>query len=120
MADVQGLRLDNDIRATKNACHCSRQRRSLGKAPCAKSRTGYLGSMSSVEIIDQIRAMPSAERREIIEKIWDEFADRELELTPKQAAELDRRLAEHRADPNDVVSWNRVKAATEAKYRGKG
>jgi len=45
--------------------------------------------MSSVEIIDQIRAMPSAERREIIEKIWDEFADRELELTPKQAAELD-------------------------------
>jgi len=76
--------------------------------------------MSSVEIIDQLRAMPSAERREVIEKIWDEFADRDLELTPKQAAELDRRLAEHRADPNDVVPWNSVKAATEAKYRGKG
>src|ERR1035438_6646931 len=98
MADVQGLRLDNDIRATKNACHCSRQRRSLGKTPCARSRTGYLGSMSSVEIIDQIRAMPSAERREIIEKIWDEFADRELELTPKQAAEMDHRSEEHTSE----------------------
>ena len=76
--------------------------------------------MSSVDIIDQLRAMPSAERREIFEKIWDEFADRDLELTPKQAAELDRRQAEHRAAPNDVVSWNRVKAATEAKYCGKG
>src|ERR1035441_4200741 len=86
------------IRATKNTFHCSRQRRSLGKTPCARSRTGYLGSMSSVEIIDQLRAMPSAERREIIEKIWDEFADRDLELTPKQAAELDRRLAEHQAE----------------------
>jgi putative addiction module component (TIGR02574 family) len=75
--------------------------------------------MSSVEIIDQLRAMPSAERQEVIEKIWSEFADRDSELTTKQAAELDSRLAEHRAAPNDVVSWNRVKAAAEARYRGK-
>jgi putative addiction module component (TIGR02574 family) len=75
--------------------------------------------MSAVEILDQLRSMPPAERREVVEKIWDEFADRDLELTPKQAAELDRRLADHQARPNEVVSWDEVKAASEAKYRRK-
>jgi putative addiction module component (TIGR02574 family) len=72
--------------------------------------------MSAVEIIDQLRALPPAERREVVEKIWDEFADRDLELTPKQAAELDRRLDDHRANPNDVVPWNEIKIATETKH----
>jgi putative addiction module component (TIGR02574 family) len=90
------------------------------KTPCAGNRTGYPESMSTGEIIDQLRALPPAERREAVEKIWDEFADRDLELSPQQAVELDRRLAEHQARPDEVVSWNEVKAATEAKYRGKG
>ena len=75
--------------------------------------------MSSVEILDQLRSMPPAERREVVEKIWEEFADRDLELTPKQAAELDRRLADHQARPAEIVSWEEMKAATEAKYRPK-
>lgn len=73
--------------------------------------------MSAVEIIDQLRALPPAERRQVVEKIWDEFADRDLALTPKQADELDRRLADHQARPDDVVSWSEVKAANETKYR---
>ncbi len=73
--------------------------------------------MSAVEIIDQLRAMPPNERHEVVGRIWDEFADRDLEITPKQAAELDRRLAEHRANPNDVASWAEIKSATETKYR---
>jgi putative addiction module component (TIGR02574 family) len=72
--------------------------------------------MSAMEIIDQLRALPPAERREVIEQIWDEFADGDLELTPAQVAELDRRLAEHQANPNDVVSWSEIKATTEAKH----
>ena len=75
--------------------------------------------MSAVEILDQLRSMPAAERREIVEKIWDEFADRDLELTPKQAAELDRRLADHPARLDNVVSWDEMKAATDAKFRRK-
>lgn len=73
-------------------------------------------AMSTVEIIDQLRALPPAKRREVVEKIWDEFADRDLELTSKQAAELDRRLAEHQTHPNDVVRWSEIKVATETKY----
>lgn len=74
-------------------------------------------SVSSVAILDQLRSLPPAERREIVEKIWDEFADRDLALTPAQAVELDRRLADHQANPHDVESWEEMKAATEAKYR---
>ncbi|PTY02056.1 addiction module component [Opitutaceae bacterium EW11] len=72
--------------------------------------------MSAVEILEQLRAMPATERREIVEKIWDEFADRDLDLTPQQAAELDRRLADHHARPEDLVPWNEIRAATESKY----
>jgi putative addiction module component (TIGR02574 family) len=72
--------------------------------------------MSTAEIMDQLRVMPAAERPEVVGKIWAEFADQDLGLTPVQAAELDRRLAEHQAHPADVVPWNEIKAATEAKY----
>ncbi|HEY1110549.1 MAG TPA: addiction module protein [Opitutaceae bacterium] len=75
--------------------------------------------MRAVEILDQLRSLPAAERREVVEKIWDEFADRDLEPTPKQMAELDRRLADHQENPNDVVGWQEMKAATDSKFRQK-
>ena len=73
--------------------------------------------MSAGEIIDQIRLLPADERRQVVERIWEEFAADDLTVTPAQAAELDRRLAEHRQNPQDVVAWQEIKAATEAKYR---
>jgi putative addiction module component (TIGR02574 family) len=72
--------------------------------------------MSTGEIMAQLRVMAPAERREVVGKIWDEFADQDLALTPAQAAELDRRLAEHKARPADVISWNEIKTATKAKF----
>jgi len=36
-------------------------------------------------------------------------------LTDAQKTELDRRLANHLENPNDVVSWSEVKAAALAK-----
>jgi len=44
--------------------------------------------------------------------IWDSVADaphRPL-LTDAQRRELDRRLADHAANPDDVVPWEQVKA----------
>lgn len=75
--------------------------------------------MSAVEILAQLRSLPEAERREIVGKIWDEFADRDLEPTSKQAAELDRRIADHQANPGDVVAWQEMKAANETRFRRK-
>jgi putative addiction module component (TIGR02574 family) len=39
-------------------------------------------------------------------------------LTPEQSAELDRRVADHEANPDDVVSWAELKAAMNAKVLG--
>ena len=71
--------------------------------------------MSATEILEQIRRLPPEEQHEIAEKIWEEFGDFDDELTPEQAAELDRRVAEFKKNPNDVIPWEQVQA--EAKQR---
>jgi putative addiction module component (TIGR02574 family) len=43
--------------------------------------------------------------------------DKLAPLTEAQKAELDRRLAEHLANPEDGVPWSEVKAAALAKIR---
>ena len=54
-----------------------------------------------------------------MEAIWDGIASRgeAPPLTDAQKAELDRRLAQHLANPDDVIPWNEVKAAVLAKIR---
>ncbi len=72
--------------------------------------------MSAAAILDQLRSLKPEERREIVGRIWDEFADRDLVLTSAQTTELDRRLADHRTNPTDVLSWQQMKSKIEAKY----
>ena len=54
------------------------------------------------------------ERLALVEEIWDSISvdSAAIPLTDSQRAELDRRIAEHEASPNDVVSWEEVKAST--------
>jgi putative addiction module component (TIGR02574 family) len=73
--------------------------------------------MSSAEILDQLRALPSGDRRQVLNQIWEEFADTEFGLTPAQAAELDRRLEDHMRHPTDVIPWSDIKSAV---IRGQG
>ncbi len=53
------------------------------------------------------------ERLELVEDLWDSIADEDAatSLTDAQRAELDRRLAEYAANPNDVVLWEDIKAS---------
>ena len=55
----------------------------------------------------------------LIEAIWDGIVSRGAvpALTEAQKTELDHRLADHLANPNDVVPWGEVKAAALAKIR---
>ena len=48
-----------------------------------------------------------AERIQLAEDLWDSVreAPEVLELTEAQRAELDRRLAAHRADPDSAIPW---------------
>ena len=55
--------------------------------------------MSASDILEQIRRLPPAEQYDVAEKVWEEFGDFDDELTPEQAAELDRRLADFEKNP---------------------
>ena len=59
------------------------------------------------------------ERLALVEELLDSIAEStgELPLTQTQQAELDRRLAEHEAHPDDVVRWEDVKASIEARLK---
>jgi putative addiction module component (TIGR02574 family) len=49
----------------------------------------------------------------LVEALWDDIAKRNAVPPPTAAhvAELERRLAHHEADPDDVVPWSEVKAS---------
>ena len=51
------------------------------------------------------------ERIRLAQEIWDSIVDEGLVIEPTKAqkAELDRRLAAHEANPDDVIPWEDVK-----------
>lgn len=57
------------------------------------------------------------ERLALVEDLWDSIAEESAtaSLTDAQRAELDRRLADYAANPNDVVPWEDVKASITAR-----
>jgi putative addiction module component (TIGR02574 family) len=42
-----------------------------------------------------------------------------IELTPELRAEIERRIADHEANPQDSVPWEEVKAAALARFQKK-
>ena len=55
-----------------------------------------------------------SERIQLVEDIWDSIAEETpspLQLGVQERAELQRRLAEHQADPSSSIPWERVRAA---------
>lgn len=52
------------------------------------------------------------ERLELIGDIWDSIVDGDpdaVPIPPEHIAELDRRLADEKLNPDDSVSWDEVK-----------
>jgi putative addiction module component (TIGR02574 family) len=72
--------------------------------------------MSASEILEQIRRLPPEEQYDVAEKVWEEFGDVEDELTPEQAAELDRRLADFEKNPHDGIPLEQVKAEMRQRF----
>jgi putative addiction module component (TIGR02574 family) len=71
------------------------------------------------QLVDQARGLPLEQRIQLIDALWESIAEEGYEppLTPAQADELDRRLAAHRRDPNDVVPWESIQKELIHKYR---
>lgn len=72
----------------------------------------------STNILDTAKNLPISERIELVEALWESILQEghEPELTTAQAEELDRRLAAHEKNPDDVIPWETLKADLEAKY----
>ena len=58
-----------------------------------------------------IDRLPVEERLALVEDIWDSIAadSAALPLTDAQRSELDRRVAEHETNPDDVVPWEELR-----------
>lgn len=65
------------------------------------------------DTLTELLKLPSGERAELAMALWASLDDvqrgTELALTTEQAAELDRRFAEHEADPSSAVAWEDVR-----------
>ena len=66
-------------------------------------------------VLKEACALPLAEQIELCRKLWDSILGSK-ELTPGEAELIDRRLRDHLDNPDDVVSWEEVKARLDSKY----
>ena len=71
----------------------------------------------NTQLLQQASALDIDEQIELVEAIWTGIVSRGLEpsMTESQKLELDRRLADHLANPDDVIAWDDVKVAALAK-----
>ncbi|OIR19754.1 putative addiction module component [mine drainage metagenome] len=66
-----------------------------------------------------IDSMSVEDRIALVKDIWDSVAIEAGLLPPSSAeqAELDRRLAEDDANPNDTIAWETIKAEAQARWQ---
>jgi len=59
------------------------------------------------------------ERLTLVEELWDSIAadSSAVPLTEAQRTELDRRIAEHEASPDDVVPWEEIKTSITERFK---
>ena len=72
--------------------------------------------MSRTEILEELRRMPEAERRELVETIDLEFGEFNDELTKEQKAELDQRAEEFRENPRAGTPFEQVREAARKRF----
>jgi putative addiction module component (TIGR02574 family) len=75
--------------------------------------------MSATEILEELRRMSEPERRELVETIDLEFGDFNVEPTPEQIAEFDRRGDELRRNPASGIPWEQVRAELKERIKGR-
>lgn len=63
--------------------------------------------------LSQLLKLPADDRAELALALWESLSDSEREteitLTDAQAVEIDRRWAEHVANPESAVPWSEVR-----------
>ena len=79
--------------------------------------------MTATDLIEQMRPMPTEEKRAFVERVWQEYGEElgwvDPDLTPEQIAELDRRAAHALAHPERCRPLDDVMADIEKRFRTK-
>jgi putative addiction module component (TIGR02574 family) len=66
---------------------------------------------------DEIARLSPDERLALIAQLWDSLDDHQVQLTPVQQAELERRLATLDQDRAQSLTWETLKAELEQRCR---
>ncbi len=71
----------------------------------------------NMHLLNQARQLSVEDQLQLVEALWDNIVKRDAVPAPTDAqkAELDCRLAEHEANPDDVIPWSEVKASALAR-----
>ncbi len=62
---------------------------------------------------DEITRLSPDERLSLIAQLWDSLEDHQVQFTPAQQAELERRLATLDDERHQSVTWEALKAELE-------
>lgn len=84
-----------------------------GMVPGDLNRDAIMNS----QLLQQASALDVDEQIELVEALWNGIVSRGAApaVTGAQKVELDRRLADHLENPDNVVPWDEVKTAAAAK-----
>ena len=65
-----------------------------------------------IERIPGLRTLSASDKLTLVTELWEDLASNpeDIPITPKQIAEVDRRLEEYRQNPGLGSSWEDVKA----------
>jgi putative addiction module component (TIGR02574 family) len=69
--------------------------------------------MDITNTLSEIIALKVEDRIRIVQAIWDSIAAEKAypELTDEQKQELDRRIADSEANPDNVMTWQEIRAS---------
>ena len=65
--------------------------------------------MNVEQTINELCSVSVEDRLRIVHAVWDSLPeDTEVPLSPEQRAELNRRIDAYEANPDDLLTWDRV------------
>jgi putative addiction module component (TIGR02574 family) len=69
--------------------------------------------MDFTATLNEIKSLSIEERIRLVQAIWDSIAAEQTypKLTAAQKQELDRRINDYEANPDNVMTWEEIKAA---------
>lgn len=73
--------------------------------------------MDITTTLNQITSLSIVDRIQLVQAIWDSIAAEQtyLDLTDAEKQELDHRITAYDTNPDDVMTWEEIKASIKRK-----